>query len=186
MGTTQIIGLTGFIGSGKSEVAKLLVRHRDYRHMKFAEGLKDMLRAIGLTDRHIEGEFKERKLTLLCGKTPRHAMISLGTEWGREMIGEDLWVNVLQRKIESLMRLYGRDQLKIVIDDCRFMNEATMLTDLGGVIWNIQRPGVDAKTNHRSEVEHLLIPNQVRILNAGSLVDLAFTIKKKLEESSAN
>ncbi len=153
---SKIVALTGYAGVGKTEVAKYLVLKHGFIHLKFAEGLKDMLRALGLGERSIEGDLKERKSTLLCGKTPRHAMITLGTEWGRNCIGEDLWANVLQRKIEILMRLYG-DGLKVVVDDCRFLNEGTMLRDMGAKIWRIRRPGVDAKTDHPSETEHLKI-----------------------------
>lgn len=160
----KIVALIGYAGVGKTEVANYLVLKHGFTHLKFASGLKDMLRALGLGERSIEGDLKERKSTLLCGKTPRHAMITLGTEWGRNCIGEDLWVNVLQRKIESLKRVNG-DGLKVVVDDCRFLNEGTMLRDMGAKVWRITRPGVEAKIDHPSEKEHLNIHSDFGIHN---------------------
>lgn len=176
MGTAKIVALTGFAGAGKSEVAKHLVSAHGYRLMKFAEGLKDMLRAIGLTEKQIEGEYKESKSKLLCGKTPRHAMVTLGTEWGRQLIGEDLWANVLQRKIESLSRLYGPEQTKIVVDDCRFLNEAAMIQEMGGKIINVRRPGVVAKVDHPSETEHLYIVGALTIENIADIKELQLSV----------
>ena len=153
MGTAKIVAFTGFAGAGKSEASKYLVNNHGYTLLKFASGLKDMLKALGLSHEQIEGRLKEVPSHLLCGKTPRHAMITLGTEWGRDLIGGDLWTNVLLSKIESLESLYRCP--KVVIDDCRFINEASMIQRKGGLIVEVVRPGVGPVSNHQSEMEHL-------------------------------
>ena len=50
----MVIALTGLMNSGKSTVADYLVTHRDFVRLKFAQGLKEMMRALGLTDDEIE------------------------------------------------------------------------------------------------------------------------------------
>lgn len=77
-----VIALTGLAGSGKSTASKYLVEKHGYQLVKFAGPLKDMLRAIGFGEDDIEGNGKELSNSLLCDKTPRHAMQTLGTEWG--------------------------------------------------------------------------------------------------------
>jgi putative protein kinase ArgK-like GTPase of G3E family len=78
----QIIGLTGLMGSGKSLAAQELERI-GFTRTRFAGSLKDMMRVLGLTEEEIEGNLKETACALLGGKTPRYAMQTIGTEWGR-------------------------------------------------------------------------------------------------------
>ena len=48
-----------------------------------------MLYQLGLGEAHIEGALKEVPCELLGGKTPRYAMQTLGTEWGRDTDQQD-------------------------------------------------------------------------------------------------
>lgn len=56
-----IIGFTGLAGSGKSTAAL----HTGYTRVRFAGPLKDMMRALGLTEQEIEGDRKEKPCNLL-------------------------------------------------------------------------------------------------------------------------
>ena len=87
----RLIAFCGYMGSGKSFAADYLIEKYGYTRVKFAGPLKDMLHTMGLTEEEIEGGDKDKPSDLLCGRTPRWAMQSLGTEWGRECIGENLW-----------------------------------------------------------------------------------------------
>lgn len=127
---TNLIAFTGPAGSGKSTAARHLVEKHGFVLVKFAGPLKAMMRAIGFGDADIEGEFKERPHYLLQGKTPRHAMQTLGTEWGRECIGPDFWIVLWARTVGDVLDQGG----KVVCDDCRFDNEATAVHDMGGTI----------------------------------------------------
>src|ERR1035437_1428336 len=128
----MIIGIAGHSGSGKSAAAAILVQH-GFMRQRFAQPLKDMLKAAGLTDEHCDGNLKEQPCDLLGGKSPRHAMQTLGTGWGRDMIHPDLWIILWRaRAIKSPL---------VVVDDVRFHNEAAAIRDLGGVIWRVNRPG---------------------------------------------
>lgn len=158
-----IVGLIGFAHTGKSEVASLLMNEYGFMRIKFADGLKNMLRAIGLTEEEIEGDLKEKHCEKLCGQTPRHAMITLGTEWGRNLIHQDIWVLAWRKYVlESAAE-------RIVVDDCRFLNEARMIRRLGGVIWHIERPGYVPVKHHQSELEHLRIQADAQLKNDGTV-----------------
>jgi hypothetical protein len=161
-----IIGLMGFARSGKGTVADVLVKRHGFVRMKFADGLKNMLRAIGLTDREIEGDLKEAPCALLGGKTPRHAMITLGTEWGRDMIHQDLWPMIAERRIQKYMAE------RVVFDDCRFLNEVAMIRRHGGLIWRVHRPGTGPVRQHPSELEQLEVEPDLNLVNNGTIEEL--------------
>lgn len=139
----MLIGLTGFRGSGKTTVAQML-QGRGFVRMRFASPLKAMLLSLGLTQDEIDGSLKEAPCDLLNGKTPRWAMQSLGTEWGRDLISANLWVNVMRRNLERTPAAH------VVIDDVRFSNEVDLIHDLGGKVWRISRIGI-ATDVHASE-----------------------------------
>ncbi|WP_414643085.1 deoxynucleotide monophosphate kinase [Agrobacterium radiobacter] len=113
---------------------------------KFAGPLKDMLRAIGLSEAQIEGELKEEPCEWLQGATPRHAMQTLGTQWGRACIGPSFWIELWVRRVNLIIAAGGR----VVVDDCRFPNEAEEIRALGGVVWRLVGRGGIAGT-HESE-----------------------------------
>ena len=118
-----IVALTGPAGCGKTTVAKGLERH-GFARVRFAGPLKAMLRTLGLTEDQVDGDQKETPCDLLCGKTPRAAMQALGTEWGRDCVGENLWVNAAMKQVDEYIAL----GVSVVIDDCRFDNEAEAVT----------------------------------------------------------
>jgi len=138
-----IIGLTGLARCGKSTIAAELERHHGFKRVRFADPLKNMLRVLGLCEAEIEGILKEEPCAKLCGKTPRWAMQTLGTEWGRSIIGSDIWVN-------AWARLVAEVEGDTVAEDCRFENEAIALHDHGGVVVQVLRPGL-VRGSHISE-----------------------------------
>lgn len=147
---TRLIALTGYAGSGKSTVARHLVNSHGFTLVKFAGPLKQMMRCLGLGDREIEGDLKEQPHPVLCGRSPRWAMQTLGTEWGRDLIGSNLWVNVAMEGAQLVLDQGG----SVVIDDCRFENEAAAVRALRGEIIQIVRPGVEPVNSHASEEQH--------------------------------
>jgi hypothetical protein len=142
MARAMIIGFTGPIGCGKSFAARHLVNNYGFTVHKMAGPLKSMMRAIGLADEHIEGRLKEVPCDLLCGKTPRYAMQTIGAEWGRDLIGGELWVNLWRATLPP-----GR----VVCDDIRYPNEAAMVRFLGGLVVAVRREGIGTHGAHQSE-----------------------------------
>lgn len=141
-----IIGFSGLIGSGKTWAADVLIQRHGFKKVRFAGPLKAMCAALGMTYEEIDGHDRNKPSDLLCGRTPRYALQTLGTEWGRQIIGENLWVNAWLRAVEAIIPAH----LPVVVDDVRFENEAAAVRSLGGKVIRIHRPGL-AVGDHASE-----------------------------------
>ncbi|CUX08577.1 putative deoxynucleotide monophosphate kinase [Agrobacterium tumefaciens str. Kerr 14] len=172
-----VIALTGIAGSGKSTASKYLVEKHDYQLVKFAGPLKDMLRAVGLGEGHIEGAHKETGLAMLSGRTPRYAMQTLGTEWGRKCMGDYFWINLWRSRVDSALAFGGR----VVVDDCRFPNEAAEVRALGGVVWQLVGRGGIAGA-HESEAG--CGQPDVELMNDGEMGALLQKIKEALPQAA--
>lgn len=165
-----IIAFTGLAGSGKSTAAMHLVEHRGFARVRFAGPLKAMMAALGCTPEEIDGDRKEVPCDLLGGRTPRHAMQTLGTEWGRDMIASDLWIRAWQAAVAKVPA--GQP---IVVDDCRFPNEADAVRAAGGALIRVVRPGAGAgAAGHSSEGYNL--PAIAEIMNDRSASEFKVTI----------
>jgi len=142
-----VIGLVGASGAGKTTLAEML-EAEGFVRIAMAKPLKDALKAMGLTKQDLYGPQAHRAApsAFLCGKSPRYAMMTIGTEWGREMIGEDIWVNAVQEQIIALIA--GRTRTKkpirgVVVEDVRFPNEWAMIERMQGQLWMVRRPEVE-------------------------------------------
>ena len=143
----MIIGITGLIGSGKDTVAKLFVQSGCVQD-SFASPLKDMCASIFGWDREmLEGDtidsrdFRETpdlywtKKLGIDSFTPRLALQLLGTDIMRTHFNEDIWLSSLEyrmRKVSTTARC-------VVVSDARFVNELSLIKDLGGIVINVKR-----------------------------------------------
>jgi len=75
----------------------------------------------------------------------RQLLQRLGTEVGRELYGENFWV-------ERVMSQINRGE-QVVITDVRFPNEEQAVHSAGGRVFRIVRTGVSAANGHASELE---------------------------------
>jgi hypothetical protein len=173
----RVIGLSGPAGSGKSTAAQYLVSNFGYRRVRFAGPLKAMAAAAGLSDREIEGDLKELPSELLCGRTPRYFMQRLGTEFGRDLIGEDFWVNLWRESANAIIDGGGR----VVADDCRFENEVDMLRSLGGIVGVLRGRGGLAAA-HSSEA-YVPVPDFV-LSNSGEVNSLHLQLATLLRHAA--
>lgn len=168
MKSPKLIGLLGRKGSGK-DTAALALLGRGFQNVKFAGALKDMLRCLlayqgldpQLIERMVEGDLKEKSSPFLGGQEPRFAMQTLGTEWGRDLMAEDLWVQT------ALQRARGRDT---VITDVRFPDEMEAVVAAGGYCLGITADWITAVPGeHRSEalIDDLIasLPVEQQIVN---------------------
>ena len=113
-------------------------------------------------ENQIEGDEKERPCELLGYKTPRHALQTLGTEWGRDLICADLWTRIWRHRVAEVA-----DGVGVVAPDVRFQNEGLAIADLGGKVVRISanRPGVGIAGQHVSELQ--TVPANITIDNSG-------------------
>ena len=96
-----------------------------------------MLMALGLTAEDLTVN-KSVPHALLGGRTPREAMQSLGTDWGRQLIDPELWLRAARHR--AVLALDAGE--RVAFDDVRFDNEAEMIRRLGGVVIHVERPGM--------------------------------------------
>lgn len=168
----KVIGFVGKMKSGKTTGAKHLVDTQLYTRLRVADGLKKMLRdGLGVPEEYIDGHLKNAECEQLCGVTARHAMITLGTEWGRNLIHPDLWVKCIDTQMRELIY---RGHGKFVIDDIRFLNEEKWLKALnkqsGNYVFDarlirVLRKDGDNSSTHQSEVEQESIIADATIYN---------------------
>jgi hypothetical protein len=144
IGDIMIIGICGFIGSGKDTIADYLVNTHQFRRESFANTLKDAVSAVFGWDRDmVEGRTKQARewreqrdewWSERLGReiTPRLILQLWGTEVCRRGFHDDIWIASLENKLRS-----STDH--VVISDCRFPNEIKAIRDAGGIIIWVKR-----------------------------------------------
>jgi len=144
-----LVGLTGKAGVGKDTLADYLVARHGFAKLSLAAPLKEAINGLfGFTpEQWDDREWKERVIDWI-GKSPRQLAQTIGTEWGRECIAEDIWLRIAQRRIEQLL---AEGYKGVVISDVRFDNEASFVRRLGGLVCAIVRDAVDDVSPHASE-----------------------------------
>jgi hypothetical protein len=180
----RLIGLAGAGGAGKSTAAQIL-REIGFEVVVTGAPLKAGLRAMlaslgvsGLTiERMVEGDLKRAPCRVLAGKSPTEAMQSLGSDWGRDMIGAGVWIDPARRKAGRLLAAGGR----VALDNVRFENEAQAVRDLGGEVWRvIGRADMDPGTAAHGS-ERFGGPYDRILRNVGTREDLVAAIFAALD-----
>jgi len=140
-----IIGVTGPARSGKNEVAKYLQKYHAFHEDSFAAPIRQAcINTLGLKGLEELDVVKQIPQPLFGGKTPREFMQLMGTEFGRNMIYEPIWVD------SCLARCGGFE--RVVISDVRFNNEAEAIIEKNGIIIKVDRPSVRIEqSSHQSE-----------------------------------
>ena len=141
----MIIGVCGFIGTGKDTIADYLVNIHQFRRESFANTLKDAVASVFGWDRElIEGrtrqarEWREQVDPWWADRlgmpdlTPRWVLQYWGTEVCRRGFHDNIWIASLENKLRN-----SSDD--IVISDCRFPNEIKSIKDAGGIVVRVAR-----------------------------------------------
>ena len=162
----RLIGFCGLKGSGKDTAAGPFL-HAGWQKVAFAQTLKDMvhvlLRARGCHDpeRYTDGDRKEFATPYLMNRTARHVMQTLGTEFGRDQVHPDLWIDTWRIKVSDLLEA-GEG---VVVTDIRFQNEADAIKKLGGRVFRVVRPRLTNGDLHASETGVANIDATAELLN---------------------
>ena len=150
-GGGMIIGLAGKKQVGKSTAAGFLVS-AGFVRTSFAEPMKMMLQplllgmGVPIVEIHYYESHKEETIPGV-GCSMRHLLQTLGTDWGRKLIGPDVWVKSAAGRIRNL----NNAGYPVVIEDVRFENEAELIRSLGGLVIHIERD-TGFSDRHASEV----------------------------------
>ena len=177
----RMIGLTGPAGSGKDTVAALLRVHCGYAAMAFADPLRgEVAAAFGIdpallteraTKEHpisalalhrcLDANFEAAVITAnfraggamvdtTAPRSPRQIMQWWGTEYRRAR-NTHYWTRALSQRVTDMHR-WGHAH-RFVLTDLRFPNEAELIREFGGSIWQIVRPDLaDTENGHPSAV----------------------------------
>lgn len=186
----KLIALCGAAGAGKDTVADMLPA----RKLAFADTLyAEVAEAFGVTAEWL----KDRKRKggpqpeLRVGYSKDKGFVA--HFMGGSTIDPPLWVWRSPRQILQWWGDYRRSQNpdyfvararqticehmmrdeSVVLTDVRFPNEAAMVRQLGGQIWQIRRPGYEAGgTGHASDTAGDEFAPDLVVTNGGSLEDL--------------
>lgn len=150
--TVLLIGIGHKKGVGKDTVANRLIDTHGFTRMSFADPLKEACRIIfHFTDDQLYGHLKE-VLDPRWDKSPREILQKFGSEALRGCIDTDVWIKSLKIKIQNMVTANPNRDLRIVVPDVRFPNEADALHDLGGKLWKITREQpINEFSHHQSE-----------------------------------
>lgn len=168
-------------------------------------GLQEMF---GFTNEQLWGDEEEKeKIDDRWGISARRALQIVGTdlfqfdiqnhlkpeEQGFKDIGRKIWVHKFKLWLKETERIHKLNfieskvaglingeipELRIVVDDLRFIHEYNEIKNLGGEIWRVTRPNKGNIDNHLSETEHNAIKEDKLLINDGSLEELYEKIQK--------
>jgi hypothetical protein len=170
---TNFIALSGPARSGKDTAAKYLIDNYGYTRVSFAAPIRQALYRLnpkitldGVCNVSLQVGVNIYGWDAMKTHAPeiRDLLQRFGTEVGREMFGDDIWVNIA---INEALK-----HEKAIFTDCRYPNEAEAVRAIGGQIWKIERDGVEPANSHTSE--HAMIDYSIdrKISNNGSLDEL--------------
>jgi hypothetical protein len=160
----QIIGIAGFIGSGKDTVADYLVNQYGFERISFAGTLKDIVSVIFGWDRNLlEGrtlesrKWREEIDTWWATRlsiphlTPRWVLQHWGTDVLRKNFHNDIWIASLENQLKNRSN-------SIVITDARFVNEHQAIRSQNGIILRVKR-GCEPEWYDHAVAVNCLDPN---------------------------
>lgn len=170
----MIIGLDGYAGAGKDTVADIFTK-MGFIKVAFADALReaashsfgielDYFLNRGLKDKAFEKPFilSPKDICDFCTHlgyehrcdevvlrfrytevvSPRHLLQFVATEIGRDTLSPTIWIDKYIERIP--------DSHRVVTPDARFDNERSLIKDLEGKVFWIERPGLAQIENHIS------------------------------------
>ena len=169
-----IVSLSGPAQSGKDETGRILVQDHGFRRYAFADKMRECLLQL---DPFVQAEGSVMRLSRLIDfygwdrakvdyPEVRRLMQAFGTEVGRNLFGENVWVDLLFKQINA-----ERPE-RVVITDCRFLNEVQTILNLGGFPLWVRRPGVQPVNSHISDNTLTEEDTVGTVENDGTLLDL--------------
>lgn len=144
----KLIGVSGRKRSGKDSFAERLTTAHGFTRVAFADPMRELALAL---DPLISEGWRLSELVDAFGwegakENPevRRTLQRLGTEGGRKVLGENIWVDTAMTTAHAIGG-------PVVFTDVRFPNEAQAVKRAGGVVVRIERQGLPAGDLHSSE-----------------------------------
>lgn len=131
-----LIALHALPGGGKDTIANRLIEDGGWGKFAFATPLKRGLSAmLDIPMEDIENPSLKNEPDYKFGRSIRYMMQTLGTEWGRGMVSDSLWVDLARANIEHQFAM----GMNVVNTDLRFPNECELIKEMGGTVIHIIR-----------------------------------------------
>ncbi|AKE44634.1 deoxynucleoside monophosphate kinase [Sinorhizobium phage phiM9] len=134
----MIVGLIGYKNAGKTQITQAfrgLYPELPVRMIGFSNPLYKMLGVLGITEDEIQDKpNRNTPHPKLGGKSIQFALNSLGTDWGRKMIHENIWTDRAMDDAQSHLINFA--------DNVRFPNEFDAVIDRDGLTVAIINPNV--------------------------------------------
>lgn len=150
--TTKLIGIHGAKNAGKDTVASIIMmlRNHQYRQYAFAKPIKEACKVLfGFSDQILNDRRLKERIDPAWGFSPRRAMELLGTQYGRDMLRDDVWI--VRAGVEHENNLMAG--LGTIITDVRFENEAKWIRVWGtSAIIHVEAPDAPLTRTHGSEM----------------------------------
>jgi cytidylate kinase len=178
----MIIGLTGYAGAGKDEVAKILVNKFGYQRVAFADAIRDFVYEINPIVSFVVNESiylqqvvdRDGWDTAKKSTGVRQTLQNVGVA-ARNHFGDDFWVKRALDKIGYTGNY--------VITDVRFENEAARIKERDySQLWRVKRPNVNPVNSHISETAMDGYKVDQIFVNGGSLEDLQALITTRMAQ----
>lgn len=173
----RVLGVHGRKRVGKNALGDILVEEYGFAQMAFADPLRQMLQVLPMPSEYRE----DKKLETIpeYGKSYTELMQTLGTQWGREMVHDQLWINVAMQRVKLFE---GLGYNNVVITDVRYENEARMIHDMGGGIIHLMGNRGVVANDHSSE--STLPPQYLDyvMVNNGTIEDLKHEAFRLMEQ----
>ena len=162
----MLIAFAGPIGVGKSEAAKMV---KGAIIMSFATPLKNAAKELfGFTTQQLYTLEGKQEVDPRWGVTPREMLHWLGTDVMRKRF-PGFWVKRMEYALQDI-----NSPGHIVIDDCRFPDEAAMVRRLGGTVVHVhgRQPKIEVDTRtveHEAEKPLEIFSGDLSLDNSGDL-----------------
>lgn len=155
----MLIAMSGLKGAGKDTAANVLVKEYGFTRIAFADAVREMALTIDpFVPTKVGNFYRLSYLVKMYGwdqikrefPEVRRLLQVIGTESGRMLLGENVWVDLLAKRFPDI----ADENSRYVITDCRFDNEVEFVRNNGGILIWIERPGLESD-GHASESTHI-------------------------------
>lgn len=178
----MILGLSGYAQTGKDTVASYLIKNYGFVRVSFADPIREAIYRLNpkITLADMRGVSLAAAVdgigwdnVKVESEDARQLLQRMGTEVGRDMFGENFWVDQAMHKASK--------HDKVVFTDVRYPNELQAILEASGAVWRVIKSSVGAVNLHASESALDGYHFESAIINNGTKEDLYKSIDKLIK-----
>ena len=148
----MIIGLSGYAQTGKDTIANHLINKYGFTRVAFADPIREAVYKLNpnINIADMKGVSLATAVDRLGwemvkveSEDARWLLQRMGTEVGREIFGENFWVDQAMKK--------ALQHKNVVITDVRYPNELQAILEHSGTVWRVIKDDTGAVNRHASE-----------------------------------